>query len=410
MKVALLSYLFDRLSGGGAPRSAYFLAKGLVAAGVDVTVITTHDGADDVVEDRGLRIHRLHPRNLYWVGTQDDRGTLQKAAWQLVDFWNPFVYRATLGILRREAPQIVHVQKLRGLSPSVWRAARQADGAALVQTCRDYELFSPQAMLDGRVGRMAGQGSPLLAPYRMARARMSAQVDAAVTPSRFTMEMLLERGFFPNASHTVIPNTPGFTDAELRALANRSARPSGETGLRVLYLGRLEEIKGVGDICEVVGELSKTRTQIHLDVIGGGSAAPRLKSRFGASPRIRFHGVLHGQAKERLIAAASVVAVPSRWPEVFGNVIPEAYSFGKPVIGARTGGIPELIDEGRTGFLFEPGDKEEMQLHLEAFLRDPDLSARLRPACLKAARRFTIDATAAAHLSLYQRLLTRSVE
>jgi glycosyltransferase involved in cell wall biosynthesis len=86
---------------------------------------------------------------------------------------------------------------------------------------------------------------------------------------------------------------------------------------------------------------------------------------------------------EGLYAAADVVCQVSRWEEVFGYVIAEAMASSKPLLGTRVGGIPELIEDGKTGFLVERGDTEAMADRLLRLLED----ARLREAMGQAGRR-----------------------
>ena len=73
-------------------------------------------------------------------------------------------------------------------------------------------------------------------------------------------------------------------------------------------------------------------------------------------PRVRFAGYVTGDDKRELLAHADYLLVPSLWYENAPVAVIEAAAYGLGVIGSRIGGIPELVDEGRTGFLFEPGD------------------------------------------------------
>ena len=88
-------------------------------------------------------------------------------------------------------------------------------------------------------------------------------------------------------------------------------------------------------------------------------------------------GVVQDPLGQGLYAAADVVCQMSRWEEVFGYVIAEAMASYKPMIGTRVGGIPELIDEGKTGFLVERGDTEAMADRLLRLLGDASLRERM---------------------------------
>jgi glycosyltransferase involved in cell wall biosynthesis len=408
MKVGILSFRLEPDTGGGAERSAWLVAHGLRNLGIDVFAITTHAGPDDVIRLDGLRIHRLSPRNLYWVGHKDDKPTAARVAWQLMDLWNPFQYRAVRRILARERPDIAHVQKLRGLSPSVWQAAGAAGIQRIIQTCRDYELTSPESMFSTRVGKLAERESLILRPYKSLRARLSASVDVATAPSAYTLQVLTARGFFPNAMTRVIPNSHGCTRSTIeerrRDTPRRREEPSSAS---VLYLGRLEEYKGVGGLCAVVEDLASRGVKLTLDVAGGGTQALVLRERYGRCDAITFHGPVFGSDKDSLLERCSVVVIPSQWPEVFGNVVVEAFSYGKPVIGTRMGGIPELIAEGRTGWLVDAGSLEGLRVHLARIATNPASVSALRDNCFEAAFSYTTDRLVAEHVALYEELLGR---
>lgn len=406
MKIAILTYLYHPDRWGGAPRSAYLLARGLRDSGAEVLVVATHGGPDEVTDEDGIVVHRLSPRNIYWVAEKDAKGVLMKSAWQIVDLWNPFIYRTVGQILREARPDVVHVHKMRGLSPSVWAAARKAGSRAIIQTCRDYELLSPEGTLTSRLGRMAERDSLPTRPYRMLRAALSRTVSGATAPSRYTLRALLQRGFFPGAMSAVIPNSHGLPRA---ALARRGALPADDPGrIRILYLGRVERTKGVLDLCQAFTRLPASCAGATLDVVGDGGELEALRARFGDHPRIVFHGALHGSRKEEMLRECLVVVAPSVWPEVFGNVIAEALSYGKPVIGTSVGAIPELIDHGVTGMLVRPSDPDALAGALAAFIQEPSMARSMRNACLRSGARFSLDAVVEGYARFYEEVLAEA--
>ncbi len=404
MKVAIISYVFDPRVGGGATGSARVLAHGLAAHGDEVVVITTARERRLRVEREGnVRVYSFLPWNLYWVGDKDRQPMWKRVPWQLVDMWNPHAYRVVRGILRRERPDIVHVNKLRGFSPSVWAAAR-AEGIPIVHTCRDYELFSPEGTLESRVGAWAERGAWPLRPYGALRARFSRAVAAAVAPSRYTLDAHLRRGFFPRAVARVIPNSHGMTLAELER-ARAGSRGSDGAEVRVLYLGRLERVKGVDLLCEAVVRCAARFPTLRLDVAGWGTLGPALRREYANHPHIVFHGAVFGDDKARLLVACDAVAVPSVYPEIFGNVVVEAYAYGKPVLAARSGGLPELVAEEQTGWLVMPRNVDALADVLARIAAEPAVARSLAAACFDAARQYAVEQVVGEYRSLYESVL-----
>jgi len=402
MKIALVTFRFD--AQGGAVAVVRMLADALIRRGIEVVIVTSRREIGHSVRREGpLTVHSFRPANLYWVGDKDRQATWRKVAWQMVDTWNPFVLTPVRRILEAEAPDVVHVHKLRGLSPAVWAAAAVAGVPRIIQTCHDYELMSPEGTLAGRAGGWARQGVALLRPYQALRRRCSAAVDVATAPTEFALRQLTDRGFFPGAIHCALPNSHGLTAAELGARRpdTLSARPA-EAETRLLFLGRLDRVKGIEVLCRSFVEAARDRPHLRLQIAGWGPLDSSLRARFGDHPRIRFLGEVRGSAKEAALRDCTAVMVPSLVEETFGLVITEAFTFGKPVIASRIGGIPELVTHGRTGLLVKPGDEAELSQTLQRVDQEPELLDDLRGSCFAEAFNYTIDSVVDRHLDLYR--------
>lgn len=408
MKIVLVSSFFEAQARGGAAVSVRLLAYGLVKRGIKVVVITTHPRRHAVVEHAGdLTVYRFYPWNLYWVGDKNRQPVWKKALWQLMDVWNPHAFWVVRRILEQEQPDIVHVSKLRGISPAVWAAASSAGSIPVAQTCRDYELMSPEGTLAGRVGSWAQKGARFLRPYQWIRARFSRTVAAVTAPSRYTLEMLTSRGFFPQAFKQVVPNSHGLTLKQLDLTREKmvSHPASKDRTVRLLYLGRLERIKGVDLLCAGFDRCATRFPNLHLGIAGWGTQESALQERYGKHSQITFHGPVFGENKARLLAESDALVVPSVWPEVFGIVIAEAYVYGKPVIAAQVGGIPEIVEDGITGFLVPPGDVDALTGMLCRVAEDPAGVGRMAPACFEAARRYGLETMMEKYISLYEQVL-----
>lgn len=405
MKVVLLSHVFGQDLGGGATTAVMHLAKGLLALGVEVSVISTHSGpASKSVSADGMVVRKLPPRNLYWVEEKDMHPVPRKAIWQLIDTWNPAMLGQLRAALKEEAPDIIHVHKLRGLSPAVWSAAGSV--APLFQTCHDYEVMSPEGTLRGWLGEMARSQAWVLRPYQRMRASMSSRVNVVTAPSRYTLSTITAAGFFARARQAVVPNSHGMTTAQLRDVRASHSYGSADGPLRFLYLGRLETAKGIDVLVDAFTRVTRERPEAELHLAGFGSLEDELRSWSESSRSIQFHGAVFGKAKQELIRACDVLIVPSVWPEVFGIVVVEAYAQGKPVIASRIGGLPELICEGETGFLIPADDASALYETMVKLIDEPDSIRSMREACFQEAERYTVEDVTRLYLELYQEALT----
>jgi glycosyltransferase involved in cell wall biosynthesis len=140
----------------------------------------------------------------------------------------------------------------------------------------------------------------------------------------------------------------------------------------------------------------------HLVIAGDGSARSsleRLSFDLGLAQRVKFLGVLDDVPN--LWQAVDVCAVPSVVPEGAGMVAIEASACAKPVVASGSGGLPELVCDGRTGFVVEPGDVNALADALDRYADDPDLRARHGDAGrLRCEREFDIRRCAEEYASL----------
>jgi glycosyltransferase involved in cell wall biosynthesis len=129
-----------------------------------------------------------------------------------------------------------------------------------------------------------------------------------------------------------------------------------------------------------------------------------LATSLGVGDRIRLTGVL--DSPSLAFGAADVIAVPSKQPDPFPNAALEAAAAGCCVVGANHGGIPEIIEDGRTGVLFEPGSTHALATALAELGDDPARRERLGAAAAQDVNtRFSKDALLSATQALYDRLL-----
>jgi glycosyltransferase involved in cell wall biosynthesis len=141
-------------------------------------------------------------------------------------------------------------------------------------------------------------------------------------------------------------------------------------GRRLLFAGRLSAAKGLSTLLRA---LAAMRVRAELEVCGDGwwqSDARQLVGRLGLDDRVAFNGWLSRRDLAEAFRRATVVVVPSHWPEPFGLVGLEAMAHGRPVVGTHTGGIPEWLSEDVIGRLVPPGDVEALANVLDDLLGD----------------------------------------
>ncbi len=193
---------------------------------------------------------------------------------------------------------------------------------------------------------------------------------------------------------------PGDRLRLLPLFATDSASPAvppapKDPGDRILFIGRLVEVKGVDHLIEAVSSAAKLlQRPLTLTIAGDGSERGELER---AARRkgvvVEFAGWLNTEKKLDLLREADLIAVPSLWPEPFGLVGIEAGCYGVPAVGFAVGGIPDWLIPGQTGEL-APGDPPTAAGLSEAIVRalaDPSHYRRLSAGAWEMARQFSIE-------------------
>jgi glycosyltransferase involved in cell wall biosynthesis len=178
------------------------------------------------------------------------------------------------------------------------------------------------------------------------------RANVYIAPSRFLRDKFEEWGITRN-KFEVIPN---FVNA------GHLESPGNSEGAYGIFLGRLAFEKG-GDV--LLNALAKT-TSVHLRIVGDGVMRGKWqqKARELGLNNVEFLGHKEGGELEALITGAQFGVVPSIWYENQPFAITELFARGKPVIASKLGGMAELVRHGETGFLFEPGNVDELALYM----------------------------------------------
>lgn len=187
-------------------------------------------------------------------------------------------------------------------------------------------------------------------------------VDIFISPSQFLKDKLEELGFEKKIVH--IPNfidTKRFKPIKVEECNENS----------IVYFGRLSSEKGLMTLLEAV-KILNLESDIMVNIIGDGPIKGELKEKAKTKSidNIRFLGYMKGEKLYNEIRKSQIVVIPSEWYENNPISVLEAFALEKPVIGSRIGGIPELVEDGETGYTFEPGNAEDLSEKIKTLLLD----------------------------------------
>jgi glycosyltransferase involved in cell wall biosynthesis len=161
-----------------------------------------------------------------------------------------------------------------------------------------------------------------------------------------------------------------------------------ETRRRVVFAGRMVRTKGVDVLVRAGAEVDA-----EFVICGEGRELPamrELSSSLGIAERVRFAGWMDADGLAHELAEASLMVMPSLWPEPFGIVGIETFAAGRPAVASATGGIGDWLIDGTSGLAVPPGDVPALARALQDLLADPERQRRMGQAGKElVARRFT---------------------
>ena len=220
-------------------------------------------------------------------------------------------------------------------------------------------------------------------PLSSLRRRALRSAHVVLAPSRDTAEHLVAQQRVPREKIRVLPwgLDPQF-EAHLAAARNTPLPLGFPAGRVILSVGRWdskERYKGIDHLIAALPRLLPQWPDLQLAVVGEGddrSWFEHLADEYGVQLHVHFLGGLSQAEMAACYAACEIFALPSR-AEGFGLVYLEAMASGKPVIGGAHGGAPEVIEDGKTGYLVPHGDSVQLLSALKTLLNDPGLAREM---------------------------------
>ncbi len=314
-------------------------------------------------------------------------------------------------LILQEKPQIAHLHNIyHQLTPSIIPVLKK-HGVKVVMTLHDYKLVCPSylALKDDVICNACAGGKFWNAftmncqDSRMRGLLLSAEamfhkwrgsyngVDLFLAPSRFLADLTEQR--IPQEKIKVLRN----------GIDIDAYQPNYQDQGYALYFGRLSKEKGVKPLLRAHQGL---KTNLPLKIVGTGPLAEELVLEY---PDVEFLGYQSGQALNDLVANSAFVVVPSEWYENCSMAVLEGMAFGKPIIGSRIGGIPEQIEDGKTGFLFEMGNTTELAAKMKLMAGNAELRDQMgRAARRKLEQEYSLAEHNRQLLEIYSGLLTRA--
>jgi glycosyltransferase involved in cell wall biosynthesis len=277
--------------------------------------------------------------------------------------FNVPVMRRLAHLFRRHHAAIAHFHYVNLLGPYAWVARLSSV---------DRVFFTDHGSRPEK--HQAGRAS---LPRRCLARVINWPVSRVICVSDYGYRSLVERGFFPAKQCERIYNGVDLdrvVESRERAAAFRRRFAIPESRTIVTQVSWIIPEKGILDFLEAARLVVAERADAHFVVVGEGAFRDEYMQRgreLGLADHLTWTGLIEDPFGAGVYDAADIVCQASRWEEVFGWVIAEAMAYGRPVIGTRVGGIPEVVSDRKTGLLIERGDVRALARNVVALVDDP---------------------------------------
>lgn len=397
MRILMACAAFPPFIDGGGPISAMIVAKLLRAAGHDLTVVNVSGEDRHEIYD-GVPVHRLRSLNIDW-NYRLPRPGWKKAIWHALENFNPRAFLVMRREIRHLQPDIVLTDSIENINVATWAAAKSC-GVPVAHILRSTFLLCWKGSM-WRGGDNCGRACSSCQATSYGKKLSSRFVDAVIGETDFIIGRHTEHGYFPSATTHPIPGAIAPVAGALPRTAPPADRP-----LRIGFIGVHDPVKGLDTLAATAHRLAGEPIEFLIAGTGHGDYAKALPGRF-PDGNTRFLGWTR---PDEFLPQIDVLAVPSLFREPFGRVVIEAFAHGVPVIGARSGGIPETIQPGVNGALFAPGDDAALAAEIMNLARNRALVAQWSAGALAATARYAPARIAAAYGAVFDSLVGKPTE
>lgn len=361
MKVVLLHNNFGLTARGGGETVVALEAARLAKAGHEVVVLVPGEKNGFEHVDAGYVVRSVVVPLPFLYRDLARHGFVARLFWHLRDMFDRRVADVVVGVLRELKLDIVHTHNMMGLGYRTLRVIGAESGWRHVHTCHDVQLVWPTGLLLVESQWNVVQRVVYRA-FAMVMRKIVGSPATVVFPSKFLMDFYTRFGFFEKSRKEVVMNDVG--DAGKVSSIEEVAREMPVVPV-FLFVGVLEYHKGIRlllDVWSSIVRAAKRAEQVPmLRIVGDGSmlyevrAAAAALNRVIGEEKVVVLGRLGGEVLQNEYRATSWTIVPSVVLENSPTVIAESFALGTPVIASAVGGVPERVQDGENGVLFEAG-------------------------------------------------------
>ena len=395
MKICIVSNLYPPHILGGAEIIVEKLVKNIAEKNHEVVVITcSTDNDEHVKKENNVTLYSINKTKLYPVYKQTEAKGYLKPLWHLFDLWSKACEDRIIEIVKQEKCDIIHINNFKGLSLSCFEVGKKLNIPVVFES-HDFSLICPRANLIRGNNTLCENRNKICDVYvKIQRKLLDDNVDLMIAPSNFMIDKYQENGFFNNSKCIKIPLGIDF----------ESEKTIKEYDvIDFTYIGSLGKHKGVDTLINAFRDIAYE--DIRLNIIGRGYDEEEFKRMAADDKRIIFHGFVDNELIKEYYRKSNMIIIPSICYDNSPLVIYESFTTGTPVIGSNIGGIPELVEDGVNGYLFEAGNVDDLKDKLFKVIKNKESLKELENNAFDSIASNSIDIMTDRTIESYEELL-----
>jgi glycosyltransferase involved in cell wall biosynthesis len=378
MKICLINNLFTPDKKGGVETVVEIIANELQKQGHNVFVICAGDQKDKTTEDKinKIKVYRVGWDKYFAFQNIDQQNIFSRFFYRIHQLNNKYSAKIVKAILNKEKPKLILSHNTLGLGYNVIKEINKTD-IKHINTIHDVQLLIPSGKL--MVNQIINKSEKI---YAFFTKNIFKNCKYIISSSQTLLDFYTKRKFFPNAETQIIPNPL----IPIKRTIIKEKNPFEK--LKLLYIGQLERHKGVMNLIKALRLLKQD--EFFLTIAGRGTLNEQIKNTENILSNFKFFGEYNEKERIELLKKHDLIIVPSLCFENAPMVILEAWQSGVPVLASNFGGISELIEENKNGWLFDPENLENLKEKLEEIYKIKNNIPKMSEYCLKNVSKFNV--------------------
>jgi glycosyltransferase involved in cell wall biosynthesis len=350
MKILYINNFYDPYIGGGAEITLKNLVEGLKERNHNILVVSLWEKKEIEKESiNGIKVIRLPIKNIY-LPFKSKQNKFSRNIWHLIESYNPLVINNLKNVINEFNPDIVSIHNTQGWSaPVLWKFLKFKN-IPFIQVLHDQYLLCPTNMFKN--GKICKKQCNICKALRIMYKKNSNYVKNVVGISNFILNKYKKLGYFKKVEfYEVIYNSRNVQNFKY----NLNHRKNIFNDIVFGFIGTLVKHKGIEVLLDVFTKSTKNNWKLVIAGNGEKKYVEYLKQKY-KNDNIKYLGRVH---PDEFYPYVDCVIIPSLWEEALGMTVIESFIYGKPVIGSKIGGIPEMINESN-GYIFSYNDKLDL--------------------------------------------------